>query len=71
MTYRPVAGGTRHRPRTACTLTTGLPMTGTATLADDGSFGLAITIDGQRLHFRRDAAGVVSVSGIFEGKTAR
>jgi len=70
MTYRPVSGGTGVVLH-GCTLTRGLPMTGTATLADNGSFVLTIRIKGHSLRFDRNAAGVVSLSGTFEGKTAR
>ena len=70
MTYRAIAAGTRVDLH-ACTLTHGLPMTGTATLGDDGSFILAIRINGHSLHFDRNAAGVVRLTGTFEGKTAR
>jgi len=70
MTYRPTSAGTRVDLH-GCTLTHGLPMTGTAILADNGSFVLTIRIKGHSLRFDRNAAGVVSLSGTFEGKTAR
>jgi hypothetical protein len=70
MTYRPASVGTRV-DLLNCTLTRGLPMTGAAVLGDDGSFVLAIKISGHPLHFERDAAGSITVSGTFEGKPAR
>ena len=70
MTYRPSSAGTRV-DLVGCTLTKGLPMTGTASLADDGSFVLTLTISGQRLRYQRTASGRVTVSGTFRGRPAR
>jgi pimeloyl-ACP methyl ester carboxylesterase len=70
MTYRPSSAGTRV-DLAGCTLTKGLPMTGTVSLADDGSFVLTIRINGQSLRYQRSASGRVTVSGTFRGKPAR
>jgi len=64
MTYRPSSTGTRV-DLVGCILTKGLPMTGSASLADDGSFILTVKISGQSLHYQRSASGRVTVSGTF------
>ena len=70
MTYRPSSAGTRV-DLVGCTLTQGLPMTGSASLGDDGSFVLTIKISGHSLRYQRSASGRVTVSGIFRGRPAR
>ena len=69
MAYRPVDTGTRV-DLAGCALTAGLAMSGDAILADDGSFSLDVTIRGQRLTYRRDADGRITVRGTFQGRPA-
>jgi hypothetical protein len=70
LTYRPGSAGTRV-DLTRCTFTSGLAMTGSASLGDDGSFRLSVKVGGGTLRYARDADGRVTVGGTFRGKPAR
>jgi pimeloyl-ACP methyl ester carboxylesterase len=66
--YRAVAAGYREM-LDGCAFTSGLPLTGTATIGDDGTFRLhATSPGGTDLTYRRDADGKTSVKGRFFGQ---
>jgi len=68
VTYSPTVTGTKMSLH-ECAFTPQLPMTGTATTnADTGAFALGVKIDGERIDYRRDAAGNRSVKGHYQGR---
>ncbi len=66
--YGPVTGGTQLTLR-ACAFTQGAALTGTGRIDDDaGTLSLSVTLPGGQLRYLRDADGVRSVGGRYQGR---